>query len=150
MAASPARDLLTEGSCVIATDWPGRGRVLRTRITLGGDVVVAVSPGFAASPDGAAIALHDERVRAALDGVRRVHRRIAFGAWVAAGAPLVLAPAFTTGIGTQAIEAALPSYAWSAAGVLLGAPFMRQARALWLRLAWLFVRRRIGAKLSGG
>lgn len=150
MAASPARDLLTEGACVIVTDWPGQGRVLRTRITLGGDVVVVVAPGFAAAPDGGAIRLHGERVRAALDGVRRVHRRIRLATWVAAGTPLVLAPALTTGLGTQVIAEALPWFAWSAGGALLGAALVRRARALGFRLAWLLVRRRLGAALSGG
>jgi hypothetical protein len=140
---SPARDLLREGACVIATDWPGRGRVLHTQLTLAGDVLVAVERGFAGAPDAAAIAAHGAAVRATLEGLRRVHRRIALFAQAAGAAAPIAASGAATWFGSQAAEAVLPWYAWSLIGAVLGAPLIRRARDFGLRLAWRWAQRRV-------
>jgi hypothetical protein len=140
---SPLRDLLAQGSFLVLTDWAGRGTVLGTRVTLGGDVLVAVSPGFAVAPDGGAIALHRDRVEAALAQVRRVHRRIRIAAWCAAAAPSAVAGASAGFAAEAGAGAGLVSYAWAAGAALLAAPAWRWARGLGLRLAWRVVQRRL-------
>jgi hypothetical protein len=141
---SALRELLAQGSFLVQTEWPGRGVVLGTRITLGGDVLVAVSPGFAAAPDGAAIELHRKRLRDALQEVRRAQRGIRVAGWCVAATPAALAAA-GTGLSGEALGPA--AYAVGAATTLGAALLWRRARAFGLRLAWWLAVRRV---FSGG
>lgn len=138
---SAARDLLTDGACSIMTEWGGRGVVLGTRISLGGDVLVSVSPGFAAAPDGAAVALHRERVNAALESVRRAQRWTRRAALMVAALPM-LAAGVSAGLANALVEGLL-AYAWTAGAALVAALLWRRAWALGLRLGWRVVQRRL-------
>jgi hypothetical protein len=129
----------------IAADRP----VLRTRISISGDVLVEVGRDFSGAPDAETIQRHGQAVVAAMLPLRRMKERMLARAALLAGLAALLPPAASVAAAIERGVQDLAAGALVLAGSLAGGVLFAAVRRIALWLLARRIRRRFRAIAQG-